>query len=198
MLLAKLIRNKRSILQFITNFHKNRWTKMESKEEKKIQVPIPTVPAVPQPVNPPKEEVKSRALPDIPTIAIPASSFSGRLRIRHLFEHQADYVNKIVHVCGWARTLRAQKKIAFITLSDGSGPQTLQIVIDKDVENYAAIEKMRVGSCFGLKGKIVQSPGSKQPIEMQIKKDPEHSVTIYGDCPAEEYPLSKKEHTVEV
>jgi aspartyl/asparaginyl-tRNA synthetase len=174
---------------------------MESKEDKKeqgsgaVSAPATIVPPAVQPV---KEEIKERLLPEIPTVPIPQKSFSGRLRIRYLFEHSAEFVNKVVWVCGWARTLRAQKKIGFVTLSDGSGPQTLQIVIDKDVPNYSEIEKMRAGCCFGFKGKIVQSQGAKQSIEMQVTKDPEHLAKIFGDCPGEEYPLSKKEHNVEV
>lgn len=178
--------------------------KKEVKEEPAAQppkapeaAPAPVAPAA-VPAPQPKEEQKARILPVVPVIETPPISFSGRLRIRYLFEHPTEFVNKVVYVCGWARTLRAQKKITFVTLSDGSGPQTLQIVVDKDLKNYAEVEKMKNGCCFGFKGKIVQSPGAKQSIEMQVRNEPDHLAKIYGDCPAEEYPLAKKEHNVEV
>ena len=94
--------------------------------------------------------------------------------------------------------MRFTKKVAFVVLSDGSGPQNLQVVINTNVPNYAELEKQRAGSCFAFKGTVVKSPGSKQPIELQIRNDPQHYATVYGECPAEEYPLAKKDHTVEV
>ena len=113
-------------------------------------------------------------------------------------ENAAEYIGKDVRVCGWSRTLRFTKKVAFVVLSDGSGAQNLQVVITHDVPNYAELEKQRAGSCLAFKGTVVKSPGSKQPIELQIRKDPQHYISIYGSCPADEYPLSKKDHTVEV
>ena len=113
-------------------------------------------------------------------------------------EHYQEFVGKTTFIAGWGKTLRFSKKLAFIELSDGSGPQTIQAVVDVDVSNYSEIEKLRSGCSLGLKGTIVESPGSKQLIELQIKNDPTHQVRIYGECPAEKYPLSKKEHTLEV
>jgi hypothetical protein len=170
-----------------------------------IPVPAPAPVAAPVPAPVPvqaptqaAEEQKGRALPTVPLLPIAATSFSGRTRIKHLMENSNEYVGKDVKVCGWSRTLRFTKKVAFVVLSDGSGAQNLQVVITKDVPNYAELEKQRAGSCLGFKGTVVKSPGSKQPIELQIRNDPQHSITIYGTCPAEEYPLSKKDHSVEV
>lgn len=201
MLLAALNRYRWNLIQIIRYSKKILTIKMEKKEIKEETSAIPPAPA---PVAPqvvpaqPKEELKARILPPIPEIKTPQTSFSGRLRIRYLFEHPEEFVNKIAYACGWARTIRAQKKIIFVTLSDGSGPQNLQIVVDRDVPNFGELEKMKVGCCLGFKGLIVQSPGAKQTIEMQVKNDPNHIAKIFGECPAEEYPLSKKEHTVEV
>jgi hypothetical protein len=182
---------------------------MQKEDKQQITVTAPTtVPtqvavavAVTAPVQAPTqaaEEQKGRVLPTIPMLPIAATSFSGRTRIKHLMENSNEYVGKEVKVCGWSRTLRFTKKVAFVILSDGSGAHNLQVVITKDVPNYAELEKQRAGSCLGFKGTVVKSPGSKQPIELQIRNDPQHSITIYGTCPAEEYPLAKKDHTVEV
>jgi lysyl-tRNA synthetase class II len=180
---------------------------MEGKEEKKqvaTEAPAPKEQAAPAPpavqpaVPKPVEEVKERPLPPIPLVQTPATSFSGRVRIRYLFEHSTEFIDKVIYVAGWARTLRFTKKVAFAEMTDGSGPQGLQIVMDKGLSNYAELEKMRAGCSLGFMGKVVKSPGSKQSIEMQVQADPAHYAKIYGDCPADSYPLAKKEHTVEV
>ncbi len=169
---------------------------MEKKEE--VKGVVPPAPEAAPAAAAPKEERKVNVTVPVPALPVPSKSFGGRVRIRHLMENSGEYVDKIVYVAGWARTLRFTKKIAFVELTDGSGPLGIQIVVDKDVSNYAELEKMRAGCSLGFKGKVVKSPGAKQPIEMQIKKDPEHLIKIYGSCPAEEYPLAKKEHTMEV
>jgi len=192
MILARSIRNKFKplISSIIRSSQIITYHSMEKKEE--VKEPLIPAPA------PAKEEHKITITVPIPEVKVADKSFGGRIRIRHLMENSAQYYDKIIKVCGWARTLRFTKKIAFVELTDGSGPLGIQIVVDKDVPNYAELEKMRAGCSLAFIGKIVKSPGAKQPIEMQVKKDAEHKIIIFGNCPAEEYPLAKKEHTVEV
>lgn len=200
--MGALIRNKcRPIVKSI--IRSSQFIKFASNmsKDESVQTAAVTLPAadpVPVPALPKEEEKKVTVLPPIPSTIVPATSFSGRVRIRYLMEHPGEFVDKVVYVAGWARTLRFTKKIAFAELSDGSGPLGLQVVIDRDVPNYAELEKMRAGCSLGFKGTVVKSPGSKQPIEMQVKNIPEHLAKIYGDCPAEQYPLAKKDHTMEV
>ena len=125
------------------------------------------------------------------------SSWKERVRIKNIMNNPEEYINKIIYVAGWARTLRFTKKITFVTLSDGSTPHNIQIVIENDTANYKELEKMRAGCSLGFKGKIVKSPGMNQSIEMLIKNNPESLIKIYGDCPADKYPLAKKEHSLE-
>ena len=205
MLLGALIRNKcRHVLKsLIRSSQIIKFCSMEKKEEVKTQIAAPVAPVVPVVPAPeaqaPKEEKKAlRVMPVIPTIAIPSQSFSGRIRLRHLMLNSAEYIDKVIFVTGWARTLRSSKKVAFVELTDGSGPLGLQVVISKDVDNFAELTRMRAGCCLGFKGKVVKSPGAKQSIEMQVNKEADHMAKIYGECPAEEYPLAKKEHTMEV
>lgn len=124
--------------------------------------------------------------------------FKERTRIKSIVSNPEEYVNKVVSVAGWARTLRFTKKITFVALSDGSSPHNMQIVIEHVASNYKELEKMRAGCSLGFKGKIVKSPGSKQSVEMLIKDEPESLIKIYGDCPGDKYPLAKKEHSMEV
>ena len=45
--------------------------------------------------------------------------------------NNGEYIGKKVTVCGWVRTARDSKNVAFIELNDGTSLKHLQIVIDK-------------------------------------------------------------------
>ena len=114
-----------------------------------------------------------------------------RIRIRELFRATpAD--GEIVTVCGWAKTVRDSKSIGFIELSDGSCFKNLQVVFQVDkLENYKEVAKAGVGTSMQVTGRIVVTPGAKQPFEVNAD-----SVTLLDVCPPE-YPLQKKRHTLE-
>ena len=114
-----------------------------------------------------------------------------RIRIRELFRATpAD--GEIVTVCGWAKTVRDSKSIGFIELSDGSCFKNLQVVFQADkLENYKEVAKAGVGTSMQVTGRIVVTPGAKQPFEVNAG-----SVTLLDVCPPE-YPLQKKRHTLE-
>ena len=63
---------------------------------------------------------------------------------------------------------------------------------------FEELSKMKVGACLGFRGMLVESQGSKQDIEMLIKVNSGCEIKIYGDCPADTYPLAKKAHSNEV
>jgi len=52
--------------------------------------------------------------------------------IRELFANPAEYVGKSVTVCGWVRTARDSKTVAFIEINDGTRLGNLQLIIDKE------------------------------------------------------------------
>ena len=114
-----------------------------------------------------------------------------RIRIRELFRATpAD--GEIVTVCGWAKTVRDSKSIGFIELSDGSCFKNLQVVFQADkLENYKEVAKAGVGTSMQVTGRIVVTPGAKQPFEVNAD-----SVQLLDVCPPE-YPLQKKRHTLE-
>ena len=114
-----------------------------------------------------------------------------RIRIRELFPATpAD--GEIVTVCGWAKPVRDSKSIGFIELSDGSCFKNLQVVFQADkLENYKEVAKAGVGTSMQVTGRIVVTPGAKQPFEVNAD-----SVTLLDVCPPE-YPLQKKRHTLE-
>ena len=83
--------------------------------------------------------------------------------VRGLFDSKESYADKTVTVGGWIRNNRDSKAIGFIALADGSCFQNLQLVYSKDLENFAEIAKMNVGTAIIATGKIVLTPNAKQP-----------------------------------
>lgn len=98
-----------------------------------------------------------------------------------------------VTIQGWVRTKRELKGFSFIEVNDGSSLAGLQAVMDADLPNYESnLKQLGTGASVQITGKLVESPGKGQKIE--IKAD---SVTIYGEADPETYPLQKKRHSFE-
>ena len=99
--------------------------------------------------------------------------------------------SKNVLVCGWARTIRDSKNVAFLELNDGAF-KSCQIVLEKEkVKNYDEIIKQISGTSFEVFGKVVLTPNSKQPYEINAE-----TVVIAGPC-QQDYPMQKKGHSLE-
>ena len=114
-----------------------------------------------------------------------------RIEIRDLHKTFKDFEGQTLTLCGWARTVRDSKNIAFIELNDGAF-KSVQIVVERDnVKNYDEIVKQRVGASFAVSGKLILTPNAQQPFEINAL-----SVDILGEC-APDYPLQKKGHTME-
>ena len=96
-----------------------------------------------------------------------------------------------VTVQGWIRTNRAQKEFGFISFNDGSSVTNIQIVYTKELANFEAISKFRVGCSLTVTGKLLVTPNAKQDFEINAS-----SVVLEGDCP-EDYPIQPKRHTRE-
>ena len=114
-----------------------------------------------------------------------------RIEIRDLHKAYSKYDSQVITVCGWARTVRDSKNIAFIELNDGAF-KSIQVVVERDkVSNYDEIVKQNVGSSFKVEGTVIVTPNAQQPFELNAV-----SVEVLGEC-ASDYPLQKKRHTVE-
>lgn len=114
----------------------------------------------------------------------------NRVLISKIFEQKEDFKNPVT-VCGWVRTIRDSKSIGFIELNDGSTFRNLQIVFSSDLENFAEVAKLGVGSSIVVIGKVLLTPQARQPLEIHAEK-----IDIEG-ISTPEYPLQKKRHTVE-
>lgn len=93
---------------------------------------------------------------------------------------------------GWVRTKRGNKEIAFIALNDGSTINNIQIVVDKAAIDPKILSKITTGACIAVKGKLVESPGSGQAVEISA----DH-IEIYGECDPVRFPLQKKDTSFE-
>ena len=93
---------------------------------------------------------------------------------------------------GWVRTKRGNKEIAFIALNDGSTINNIQIVVDKASVPADLLARVTTGACIAVEGKLVESPGSGQAVEINAS-----SIEVYGDCDPVRYPLQKKDTSFE-
>lgn len=100
------------------------------------------------------------------------------------------YLEQEVTVCGWVRTSRDSKNMAFLELNDGTTLKHLQIVIDKAAIADPA-EFMKLGTSLKVIGTVVKSVVAQDSVEINAKE-----ISVLGVCPPE-YPLQKKRHTLE-
>jgi len=97
-----------------------------------------------------------------------------------------------VLVKGWVRTKRGNKNIAFIALNDGSTINNIQIVADVSSFDESLLKDITTGACIAVTGKLVESQGQGQNVEINAEK-----IELYGKSDAESYPLQKKGHSME-
>lgn len=98
------------------------------------------------------------------------------------------FIGQQVTVCGWVRTSRDSKNVAFLELNDGTTLKHLQIVLDKAVLPDTA-PFMPIGTSLKVEGELVKS--ERNGVEVNAR-----TVAVLGTCPGE-YPLQKKRHSVE-
>lgn len=96
-----------------------------------------------------------------------------------------------VNVKGWVRTKRGSKSVAFIALNDGSTIKNVQIVADAEKFTPELMKQITTGACLSVDGKMVESIGSGQNVEIQAE-----NIDLLGACPSD-YPMQKKGQTFE-
>ena len=111
--------------------------------------------------------------------------------VKDLFREKEKFIGKEVTIGGWVRSNRDSKTFGFLVVNDGTFFEALQIVYTDGLENFAELTKVGVGSAVIATGKIVETPGAKQPFEMQAE-----AVVVEG-LAGSDYPLQKKRHTFE-
>ncbi len=115
-----------------------------------------------------------------------------RTEIVNLLKNTENYDKKTVTVCGWVRTIRQSKNIAFMEINDGSGFKGLQVVLESDkLGNFDEIISQNVGAAVCVEGVLVATPEMKQPCELKASV-----ITVEG-ASSPDYPLQKKRHSLE-
>lgn len=114
--------------------------------------------------------------------------------IKHCLEGKID-LDHVVKVHGWVKTRRDSKAgVSFINLHDGSCFSPIQIVVPNTLDNYTNdVLKLTAGCSISATGRLVNSQGAGQQIEMQAE-----SIEVIGwvENP-DTYPIQAKRHTLE-
>ena len=111
--------------------------------------------------------------------------------IKELYRRKEEYIGKEVTVGGWVRSNRDSKNFGFLMMNDGTFFGSLQVVYSDALANFDALCKINVGAALILRGTIVETPGAKQPFEMQAAE------AVVEGASGAEYPLQKKRHSFE-
>ncbi len=104
--------------------------------------------------------------------------------IKDIIESEA-FIGKEVTVCGWVRTARDSKNVAFMELNDGTCLKHLQIVVDKNSDTVLDAEATKLGAALKVMGTVVKNERNNTS-EIDAKE-----IDVLGICPGD-YPLQKK------
>ena len=104
--------------------------------------------------------------------------------IREIFENDT-FIGEEVTVCGWVRTARDSKNVAFLALNDGTTLNHLQIVIDKNGDTELPADAAKLGTSLKVTGTVVKNINNGSS-EINAKE-----IVVLGVCPPD-YPLQKK------
>jgi len=113
-----------------------------------------------------------------------------RSTVKELFA--APEINSEVLLKGWVRTRRGNNQVAFIAVNDGTIIHSIQVVADHQSFPEEIMKRVTTGSSISVKGKLVESMGKGQSVEIQARE-----IRILGDSDPEVYPLQKKGHSFE-
>ncbi len=102
---------------------------------------------------------------------------------------KAPQIGATITVKGWVRAFRNNR---FVALNDGSTFKTVQVVIDADKIDEAIMKRIGFHACIAATGKLVESQGAGQTVELVAD-----SVEILGDTDLSAYPLQAKKQSME-
>jgi asparaginyl-tRNA synthetase len=110
-----------------------------------------------------------------------------RTEIKQILANPA--VGSDVIVKGWVRTFRNDQ---FIALNDGSTIHNLQVVVNNNDFAEADMKRLYTGTCISVQGKIAESLGKGQNVEIIAS-----SLEILGDCDPNEFPIQMKKTSLD-
>jgi len=114
----------------------------------------------------------------------------ARIKIAELLKNPV--IGSEIEVKGWVRAFRSNR---FIQLNDGSTINTLQAVVDFEQFDEAILKKITTAAAVGLTGTLIESQGSGQAVELQVK-----SIEIIGEANPDDVQrtvMQPKKHSLE-
>ncbi|MEA2064368.1 MAG: asparagine--tRNA ligase [Gemmatimonadota bacterium] len=100
--------------------------------------------------------------------------------------------NERYTAAGWVRSVRKAQNVAFIDLTDGSGVQGLQVVVESTSMAFELVESLHTGCSITVRGELAESPGKGQRWDLKAEE-----LTLLGTADPETFPVQKKKHTLE-
>ena len=113
------------------------------------------------------------------------------ITVRELFKETDKYLNKEITIGAWIRSNRDSKNFGFLSLSDGSYFEQIQVVYHDTLDNFSQIAKSNVRAALIITGTLVPTPQAKQAFEIQATK-----IEVEGESNPD-FPLQKKRHSME-
>lgn len=111
--------------------------------------------------------------------------------IKDLYKDYESHLDQEVEINGWIRKSRESKNIGFLELNDGSFFETVQVVVDSNLENFKEVFQLGLSASINVVGKLVKAQGGKQKFEIVAEK-----IEVLNDSD-KDYPLQNKRHTLE-
>jgi asparaginyl-tRNA synthetase len=105
---------------------------------------------------------------------------------------QSTNLDREVTVRGWVRTKRGNAYVNFVAVNDGSTVNSIQTVFELTQFSESDLKEVTTGACISVVGKLVQSQGKGQSVELQAT-----SVTVHGAADPESFPMQPKKHSLE-
>ncbi len=101
-------------------------------------------------------------------------------------------MGETVVVKGWVRAFRSNR---FIQLNDGSTINNIQAVVDFEQFDEQLLKKVTTGAALSLKGKLIESQGAGQAVELQVEE-----LVVLGEANPDDVQktiLQPKKHSLE-
>ena len=99
-----------------------------------------------------------------------------------------ELMGKEITIQGWIRNHRKQKEFGFIDFYDGTSFGVIQVIYEKDLNNFDEIQKFLVGSAVTVKGIVKESNGNQ---DFEIKAT---NIILEG-ASVDDYPIQPNRHT---
>lgn len=109
---------------------------------------------------------------------------------KNIYENWLSYLDKIIEINGWVKTIRSSKEFWFIELNDWFYFKNIQVVFDTTLDNFEQLTKLTIYSSIKVTWTLVKSKWN-QDFEIFAK---EIKIIQLSDI---DYPLQKKRHTFE-